>query len=186
VLALRATAKKCFRSFLSTAGVASVSARSPAMAEGPWGGQRAEVREVADGNRQARACNRIARLGPDRGEGAWQTVGNKLRLLTCRLDDVRIALQTPLQQQPSDIPPDYKISCRSPREAHAHAFALCDGRLGRGRVLSLQWADDGSAEISPTSPARGSGTCSATSSLHERRNFVRVHRFHSNAGDIGL
>ena len=39
-----------------------------------------------------------------RAHGSWQTVGNKLRLLTCRLDDVRIALQTPLQQEPSDIP----------------------------------------------------------------------------------
>ena len=82
-----------------------------------------------------------------RARGSWQTVGNKLRLLTCRLDDVRIALQTPLQQQPSDIAPPAKYLAahhRKPTPVYLpYVMDVWDG----GKVLSLQWADDGSVEI---------------------------------------
>ena len=114
---------------------------------------------------QARACNRIARLGPDRGEGARLMADRGKQAAASDMPSRRRAHRPANAFAATAIghsPPDYKISCRSPREAHAHAFALCDGRLGRGRVLSLQWADDGSVEISPKSPAPRSGTLSAT------------------------
>ena len=82
-----------------------------------------------------------------RAHGSWQTVGNKLRLLTCRLDDVRIALQTPLQQQPPDIPPRTKyLATHRGKPTPLYLPYVMDVWDG-GKVLSLQWADDGSVEI---------------------------------------
>jgi hypothetical protein len=82
-----------------------------------------------------------------RARGSWQTVGNKVRFLTCRLDDVRIALQTPLQQQPSDIPPPAKYLAGhrgKPTPVYLpYVIAVWDG----GKVLTVQWADDGAVEI---------------------------------------
>src|ERR1035441_6870423 len=40
-----------------------------------------------------------------RAHGSWQSLGNKLRLLTYNSDDSRIALQTPFQLLPSHVPP---------------------------------------------------------------------------------
>ena len=74
-------------------------------------------------------------------------MGNKLRLLTCRLDDVRIALQTPLQQQPPDIPPLTKyLAAHRGKPTPVYLPYVMDVWDG-GKVLSLQWADDGSVEI---------------------------------------
>jgi hypothetical protein len=82
-----------------------------------------------------------------RAHGSWQTVGRKLRLLTCHLDDVRIALQTPLQQQPSDIPPLTKyLAAHRGKPTPVYLPYVMDVWDG-GKVLSLQWADDGSVEI---------------------------------------
>ena len=74
-------------------------------------------------------------------------MGNTLRLLTCRLDDVRIALQTPLQQQPPDIPPLTKyLAAHRGKPTPVYLPYVMDVWDG-GKVLSLQWADDGSVEI---------------------------------------
>jgi len=82
-----------------------------------------------------------------RARGSSQTVGNKLRLLTCRLDDVRIALQMPLQQQPSDISPMPKyLAAHRGKPTPVYLPYVMDVWDG-GKVLSLQWADDGSVEI---------------------------------------
>jgi len=82
-----------------------------------------------------------------KARGSWQTVGNKVRFLTCRLDDVRIALQTPLQQQPSDITPlaKYLAGHRGkPTPVYLpYVIDVWDG----GKVLTVQWADDGAVVI---------------------------------------
>ena len=73
-----------------------------------------------------------------RARGSWQTVGNKLRLLTCRLDDVRIALQTPLQQEPSDIPPLAKyLAAHHGKPTPVYLPYVMDVWDG-GKVLSVQ------------------------------------------------
>ena len=90
-----------------------------------------------------------------RAHGSSQTVGHKLRLLTCRLDDVRIALQMPLQQQPSDIPPvpKYLTAHRGkPTPVYLpYVMDVWDGGKGAERMM-VPW------RLCPTSPARGSGT----------------------------
>ena len=59
-----------------------------------------------------------------------ETVGNKLRLLTCRFDDAHCAANAFAATAIGHLSAN-EISCRSPREAHAGVFALRDGRLGR-------------------------------------------------------
>jgi hypothetical protein len=81
-------------------------------------------------------------------------LNGEVRLLTCRLDDVRFALQTPLQQQPSDIPPLAKYLAahrgKPTNEYLPYVMDVWDG----GKVLSVQWADDGSVDIISYKPGK--------------------------------
>ncbi len=82
-----------------------------------------------------------------RAHGSWQTVGNKLRLLTCDNDDLRIALQTPFQQRPSQVPPPAKyLAAQRGKSTPVNLPYVIDVWDG-GKVLSVQWADDGTVLV---------------------------------------
>ena len=87
-----------------------------------------------------------------RAHGSSQTVGHKLRLLTCRLDDVRIALQMPLQQQPSDIPPVPKyLAAHRGKPTPVYLPYVMDvwdgGKVLSGRLLLVDfWPDPAHSE----------------------------------------
>jgi hypothetical protein len=72
-----------------------------------------------------------------RAHGSWQTAGNKLRLLTCDRGDLRIALQTPFQQQPSQAPPPAKyLATQSGRPSSVNLPYLIEVWDG-GKVVQI-------------------------------------------------
>ena len=82
-----------------------------------------------------------------RAHGSWQTAGNRLRLLTCDRGDLRIALQTPFQQQPSQVPSPAKyLAAQSGKPSAVNLPYVIDVWDG-GKVLSVQWADDGTVLV---------------------------------------
>jgi hypothetical protein len=82
-----------------------------------------------------------------RTRASSQIVGNKLRLLTCHCDDLRIALQTPFQQQPSQAPPMAKYLAAQRGKPSPVNFPYVIDVWDGGKVLSVQWADDGAVLV---------------------------------------
>ena len=82
-----------------------------------------------------------------RAHGSWQSLGNKLRLLTYNSDDLRIALQTAFQLLPSHVPPLAKyLAAQRGMPSPVNLPYVIDVWDG-GKVLSVQWADDGAVLV---------------------------------------